>query len=155
MIFHDKNNLDSLLQAIWRFNCKIFNYQIMLKHIFVSFLLSEARLCFYQFFGDSYPRFFVSIKDASAFISKSLLNSVVIQFSDRRKWHLECKTDIDAKKLAQAIREWRRVLENNSLIYSFSDSLREAPFNILFSQKYALYLKYTINLNLSLLYLKF
>lgn len=93
----------------------------------------DAKLCFYQFFGDSYPRYVVLVKDASVFISKAFPNNAVIQFADKRKWQLECRSELDAKKFANAVREWKKVYENSSIIHSAADSAREPPFHILLS----------------------
>lgn len=87
--------------------------------------LIELNLLFYQYFGDTKPRFGVHIADATATIVKetSPITSVTITFADKRKWTLDFEGSNDAKRFVFAVNESKKAMDGNSIFFK-----RTKPF---------------------------
>lgn len=80
--------------------------------------LVELNILFYQYLGDTRPRFATSIADASAVLAKdSAVHSVYLTFPDRRKWMFDFETVIESKRFVFAVCESKRATEGTSIFF--------------------------------------
>ena len=80
---------------------------------------AELHMLFYQYFGDSKPRFTVSIADATTTLLRDMspLTFVLVLFNDKRKWVLEFETPNEAKRFVFAATESRKAADGSSIFF--------------------------------------
>lgn len=81
--------------------------------------LVELNLLFYQYFGDTKPRFSIHIGEVSVALLNNVapLTSVAVLFPDKRKWTLDFDNPNDAKRFVFAVTESKKAMEGNSLFF--------------------------------------
>lgn len=77
----------------------------------------EGHLLFYQYYGDTRPRFIASIADATAIASREQQNSVVLLFGDRRKWVFDFDDVGQANRFVFTVTETRKAMEGTSYYF--------------------------------------
>jgi hypothetical protein len=88
--------------------------------------LIELNLLFYQYFGDTKPRFGVHIVDATVTIVKEIASAttVTVLFSDKRKWTLDFEGPNDAKRFVFAVNESKKAIDGNSIFFKRTKHFR-------------------------------
>lgn len=82
--------------------------------------LVELNLLFYQYLGDTKPRYAVYLADATTQIPKDSVNSsssALISFSDKRKWLLDFETPFEAKRFVYTMNESKKAMEGTSIFF--------------------------------------
>ena len=87
---------------------------------------AELHMLFYQYFGDSKPRFAVNISDATATLLRDVspATSVMVQFADKRKWSLEFENPNEAKRFVFAVTESKQAMEGTSIFFKKPKTFR-------------------------------
>lgn len=82
--------------------------------------LVELNLLFYQYLGDTKPRYAVYVADANAYVPKDNVNSgssALLLFSDKRKWLLDFETPFEAKRFVYTMNESKKAMEGTSIFF--------------------------------------
>lgn len=79
--------------------------------------LTEMNLLFYQFFGDTRPRFSITIEECTAQHGKDNLFSSVLLFQDRRRWVFDFETQKEVNTFIFAVNESRKAAEGTSIFF--------------------------------------
>lgn len=84
--------------------------------------LSEHKIYFYQFYGDSDPRFIADLSNAVAYFGRDGLSAVTVTFPDRN-WVFDFDQREYASRFHFAIEEGRKAIMGSSIIIKKNDIL--------------------------------
>jgi hypothetical protein len=79
----------------------------------------ELNLLFYQYLGDTKPRFSVYIAETSVFIPRDSVNSssAMVAFPDKRKWLLDFETPYETKRFVSTVNESKKAMDGTSIYF--------------------------------------
>jgi hypothetical protein len=79
----------------------------------------ELNLLFYQYLGDTKPRFSVYIADTITYVPRDSVNnsSAIIVFPDKRKWLLDFETPYETKRFVSTISESKKAMDGTSIYF--------------------------------------
>lgn len=79
----------------------------------------ELNLLFYQYFGDTKPRFTIYIGDVMCTIPRDVANSssAMIIFPDKRKWLFDFDAPYETKRFVYTVNESKKAMEGTSIFF--------------------------------------
>ena len=77
----------------------------------------EGRIIFYQYFGDTVPRYVASLSDATASPPKQQSNLTVLTLGDGRKWLFDFEERKQVNRFVFCVNETKRACDGNSIYF--------------------------------------
>lgn len=90
----------------------------------------DSNILFYQYFGDTVPRYVTSLTDATASLPKQQSNLTVLSLADGRKWLFDFEERKQVNRFVFCVNETKRACDGNSIYFKSPPEFHDINSNM-------------------------